>query len=95
MQCVLSVQFEFLEISINQTASHIIIILFLLSIYILSNEKILSYIPKEYTYIHKALQYYKNIRVLYIVYKIILLLTLLLVMIGITFGIVYEFIHYI
>ena len=41
------------------------ICIYLLSIYILSNERILSKIPSKYGFIHKLLKYYKNIRIFF------------------------------
>ena len=67
--------------------------IYLLTIYILSNPKILSYIPEEYSNIHKLLQFYKNIRVLYIIYEVILLLISLIILISLSYGIVSFYIH--
>ena len=53
---------------------------YLLSIYIVSNEKLLSKIPEEYAFVHKFLKFYKNIRVGYIIFEAILFYFLLSVM---------------
>ena len=39
------------------------ICIYLLSIYIVSNERVLSKIPDRYVYVHKLLKFYKNIRI--------------------------------
>ena len=67
--------------------------IYLLSIYIVSNEKFLSYIPAEFGNIHKLIEFYKNIRVLYIIYEVILLLIALIIMISLSYGIVSFYIH--
>ena len=67
--------------------------IYLLSIYIVSHEKFLSKIPAKYTYVYKILKYYKNIRVIYIAYEIILLLSALGILIALSYGIVSYYIH--
>ena len=67
---------------------------YLLSIYILSNEKVLKKIPVEYTRIHKLIRSYKNIRVGYIIFEGILLYFCLFLMISITYGLVSFYIHF-
>lgn len=52
------------------------ICLYLVSIYIVSNEKFLNKIPSKYVYVHKLWVYYKNIRILYILFEAILLIFL-------------------
>jgi hypothetical protein len=69
------------------------ICIYLLSIYIISNDKILNLIPVKYVYIHKILRYYKNIRITLIIYEVLLLLIALFIMISINYGIVSYYIH--
>lgn len=68
------------------------IFIYLLSIYILSNEKLLSKIPVKSGIIHSIINYSKKIRIGYIIFEAILLLFLIFVMIIISYGIVYEYI---
>lgn len=62
--------------------------IYLLSIFVVNNEKFLNLIPVKYVYIHKIIKFYKNIRIIYIIYEVILLLIALGIMISICFGIV-------
>lgn len=64
------------------------IIMYLISIYIVSHEKFLNKIPKEYVYTHKLIIFYKNIRVGYIIFEAVLLIFLLSVLILVSYGIV-------
>ena len=61
---------------------------YMLSIYILSNEKILIKIPSKYVYIHKLIRFYKNIRIGFIIFEVLLLLFCLILMIFVSYGIV-------
>lgn len=70
------------------------IIMYLLSIYIVSHEKFLSKIPVKYIYIHKFILFYKKIRISFIIYETILLLICLIIMISISYGLVSFYIHY-
>ena len=69
------------------------ICIYLLSIYIVSNERVLSKIPDRSVYVHKLLKFYKNIRISYIIYEVILLLIILIVMISVTYAIVSLYLH--
>ena len=62
--------------------------MYLLSIYIVSQEWFLNKIPKKYPYLHKIILFYKNIRIAYIIYEVLFLLFLLIIMIGISYGLV-------
>ena len=62
--------------------------MYLLSIYILSHEKILYKIPEKYVFILKFITFYKNIRIGFIIFELFLLLTGLLIMISVSYGIV-------
>ena len=62
--------------------------MYLLSIYIVSQEWFLNKIPKKYPYLHKIILFYKNIRIAYIIYEVLFLLFLLFIMIGISYGLV-------
>lgn len=66
--------------------------MYLLSIYIVSDERFLSKIPAKYVRIHKLLIFYKNIRVAYIVYEVILMLICLIIMISLSYGLLHIFI---
>ena len=66
--------------------------MYLLSIYIVSDERFLSKIPAKYVRIHKLLIFYKNIRVAYIVYEVILMLICLIIMISLSYGLLNIFI---
>ena len=61
----------FIILSVISLLSVINISIYLLSIYILSNERILSKIPSKYGSIHKLLKYYKNIRINFIIIELI------------------------
>ena len=67
--------------------------IYLLSIYVVSNEKFLNLIPVEYVYIHKIIRFYKNIRIIFIIYEVILLLIALGIMISVSYGIVSFYLH--
>lgn len=69
------------------------IMIYLGSIYIVSNEKLLNKIPKNYVYVHKILHYYKNIRVFYIITEFLLLLICLFIMIWVAYSLVSFYIH--
>ena len=66
--------------------------LYLLSIYIYSNEWILSKIPNNYTYVHKLLNFYKNIRLIFIIIELIFLLIAIMIMMSVSYGLVYLYI---
>ena len=67
--------------------------IYLGSIYIVSNEKLLNKIPKNYVYVHKILHYYKNIKVFYIITEFLLLLICLFIMIWVGYSLVSFYIH--
>lgn len=85
---------DFLVLSVFVFLNIINIIIYLASIYIVSNEKFLSKIPKEYAYVHKFLLYYKNIRVIYIIIEFIFVIFCLLIMILFTYSLVSYYINY-
>ena len=88
------ISFYYLLLSAFMLFNVINIIIYLLSIYIVSHEKFLSLIPVKYTYVHKLINYYKNIRIGFIVFEFILLLACLIIMISVTYGIVSFYVHY-
>ena len=65
--------------------------MYLLSLYIYTNERIISKIPDKYVRIHKLINFYKNMRIAYIVYEVILMLICLIIMISISYGLIYFF----
>ena len=65
--------------------------MYLLSLYIYTNERIISKIPDKYVRIHKLINFYKNMRIAYIVYEVILMLICLIIMISISYGLIYLF----
>lgn len=67
------------------------ICIYLLSIYIVSNEKFLNKIPGNYVYVHRILNYYKNIRITFIVIESLMLLFCLIIMIGLSYGMLFFF----
>lgn len=83
----------YLILSVGVLLNVLNISMYLLSIYIVSNERFLSKIPSKYVYIHKLLVYYKNIRIGFIIFEVILLLVLLFLMIGISYGLVYFYLQ--
>ena len=78
----------YLILSVGVLLNVLNISIYMLSIYIVSHEKFLSQIPVKYVYIHKFLVYYKNIRIGFIIFELILLLVFLFLMIGISYGLV-------
>ena len=84
----------YLLVSIFMLVNVINIIIYLVSIYIVSNEYLLNKIPVNYYYIHKLIKYYKNIRIGFIIFEFILLLICLIFMIIISYGFVSIYIHY-
>ena len=86
--------FYFLILSVFMLLNVINISIYLLSIYIFSNEKVLNKIPVKYARIHKLITTYKNIRVAYIIFEGILLYFCLFIMISISYGLVSFYIHY-
>lgn len=64
------------------------ICIYLLSLYILSNEKLLSKISSKYVFIHKIILFYKKTRIGFIVFEVVFLLFCLFLMIGISYGLV-------
>ena len=64
---------------------------YLLSIYIVNHEKFLSKIPSNYVYVHRLLNYYKNIRITFIIIETIMLLFCLIIMIGLSYGMLFFF----
>ena len=83
----------FIILSVISLLSVINISIYLLSIYIVSDERILSRIPSKYLYIHKLLKYYKNIRIFFILIEVIILLFSLCVIIYLNYILVSPFIH--
>ena len=83
----------FLILSVISLLSVINISIYLLSIYMLSDERILSKIPSKYVYIHKILKYYKNIRMFYILLEVIVLLFSICVIIYLNYILVSPYIH--
>ena len=84
----------FLVLSVLILINILNIMFYLGSIYILSQEKILNKIPSRYTFVHKFINYYKNIRVIYIIIEFIFVLITLFIMICFTYGIVSLYITY-
>lgn len=70
------------------------ICIYLFSIYIVTQDKFKNLIPVEYVYIHKIIKFYKNIRIFFIIYEVILLLIALGIMISVSFGIVSFYIQF-
>ena len=64
------------------------IVVYAVSIYIASNEKILSKIPSKYVYIHKIIKFNKKINIGLIIFEVLILLFCLIVMFSLSFGIV-------
>lgn len=83
----------FLILSVMSFLSVINIAIYLLSIYIVSDERLLRKIPSKYIYIHKILNYYKNIRIILIISEVIILLFCLSIMIYLNFIFVSLYIH--
>ena len=88
------ISFYFLILSVFMLVNIINIIIYLLSIYIVSHEKFLSKIPENYRFIHKTINYYKNIRIWFIIFEVVILLVCLITMISVTYGIVSFYIHF-
>ena len=70
----------YLVLSVMLLLNILNIVIYLASIYIVSNEKLLNKIPSKYAYVHKFLGYYKNVRVIYIIIEFIFVLILLFIM---------------
>ena len=85
---VIKLSLYFLIFSLLILSNVINIMLYLLSIYIVSHEKILNKIPKKYSFIHKYLTFYKNIRVGFIGLEFIFILVTLILMIKLSYGLV-------
>ena len=81
----------YLILSVGVLLNVLNISMYLLSIYIVSHERFLSKIPDKYVRIHKIIKFYKNIRIAYIVYEVILMLICLIIMISISYGLIYFF----
>ena len=64
------------------------ICIYLLSLYILSNNKLISKIFSKYVFIHKIILFYKKTRIGFIVFEVILLLFCLFLMIGLSYGLI-------
>ena len=64
------------------------ILIYLLSIYIVSHEKFLNKIPSKYVYVHKFINFYKNVRISFIILESIILLTCLFSMVYLSYQIV-------
>ena len=60
---VIKMSLYFLILSLFILSNVVNIMIYLLSIYIVSHEKFLNKIPSKYKFIHKYLIFYKNIRV--------------------------------
>ena len=80
--------FFFLVLSVFMLLNVVNITIYLVSIYILSNEKILSKIPSKYVYIHKIIKFNKKINIGLIIFEVLILLFCLIVMFSLSFGIV-------
>ena len=91
---VVKLSLYFLILSVLVLLNVINISIYLVSIYVVSNEKILSKISSRYMYIHKLLLYYKNIRIIFIIYEVIFLLICIILMISMSFGLVSFYMHY-
>ena len=85
--------YYYLVLSLFILVNVINISIYLLSIYIVSHERFLSMIPERYNYIHRMLNFYKNIRIGYIIFEVILLLSALIIMIALSYGIVSFYIE--
>ena len=67
---------------------------YLFSIYIVNHEKLLNKIPAGIaTSVHKILKFYTNIRIGFIVFESVLSVFCLIVMISVSYGIVYFYLH--
>jgi len=64
------------------------ICIYLISIFIVTHEKFLNLIPKNYYFIYKLINYYKNIRIGFIIFEVVLLVFLLYIMISVSYDIV-------
>ena len=93
LPAIVTLSLSFLVLSMISLLNVINIGIYLLSIYIVSNERFLSKIPGKYVYIHKLLKYYKNIRIIFIIYEVILLLMCLSIIIYLNYSLVSPFIH--
>ena len=69
------------------------ICVYLISIYIVTHEKILRLIPAKYTIIHKILNFYVNIRVSLIIIEFILLIITICFMLVLSYSIVSFYIQ--
>ena len=78
----------YLILSVGVLLTVLNICMYLFSIYIFSHEKFLNKIPAKYFFKHKMLLFYKNMRIGFIVFEVLLLLFLLFLMIGVSFGLV-------
>ena len=85
--------FYFLILSIFMLLNVINIGIYLVSIYIVSHEKVLSKISDKYAFLHKLIKYYKNIRIGYIIFEGSLLIFCLCLMIYICYGLVSLYVH--
>ena len=90
---IVTIFLSFLVLSLIVLLNIINICFYLLSIYIVSHEKFLSKIPIRYVRLHNMIRFYKNIRISLIIYEFIILFICLLIMISISYGTVYIYIH--
>jgi|ERR1700722_11149102 len=84
----------YLVLSIFILLNVVNISVYLLSIYILSHEKLLNRIPENYVFLRKLISYSKNIRIGFILTEVFLLIICLLIMIILSYSIVSFYIHY-
>ena len=78
----------YLILSLGVLLTVLNISMYLLSIYIVSNERLLSKIPSNYVIIQKLIVFYKKTRIGFLIFEVIFLFLLLLLMIGISYGLV-------
>jgi len=67
--------------------------MYLLSIYIVTHEKLLSKIPISYVYVHHLLNLYQNIRISLILFEVALLIFVLIIMIGLSYGLLSDYFY--
>lgn len=91
---VIKLSLYFLILSLILLFNYVNICIYLLSIYIVSHDKLLKKIPEKYKYIHKIINYYKNIRVFYILIEFVFLYICLGLMISLSYGLVSYYIHF-
>ena len=85
---VIKMSLYFLILSLFILSNVVNIMIYLFSIYIVTHEKFLNKIPTKYSFIHKYLIFYKNIRVTFIALEFIFILLALFLIIGLSYGVV-------